>query len=65
MTNAIGRVGDRRERIGRQHGQAGDLRESFVVREMRRDRLADDKPLQQRGEPFFRHGILPRADGVS
>ena len=43
--NLFGRVRDRRQRIGRQHGEAGDAGETFVMGQMRRDRLADDEPL--------------------
>ena len=61
----LGRVHNRRERVGRQHGQARDPGEPFVVREMRGDRLADDESLETRKQSFFGHGDLPRADGVS
>ena len=61
----FGGVRDRRQRIGRQHREAGDPREPFVMREMRRDRLADDEPLDLREEAFFGHDDLPTAGGVS
>ena len=61
----FGRVSDRRERVGRQHGQARDPGEPFVMREMRGDRLADDESLERVEQSFFGHGDLPRADGVS
>ena len=52
----FGRVGDRRERVGRQHGQARDPGEPLVMREMRGDRLADDESLERGKQSFFGHG---------
>ena len=53
--NLFGCVGTRRQRIGRQDGEAGEAREPFVVGQMRRDWLADDEPLDLREDAFFRH----------
>ena len=44
----VGRVGDRRQRVGRQHREAGDARQALVMREVRRNRLAEEKPLESR-----------------
>ncbi len=41
----LGRVRHRRQRIGRQHGEAGDAGETLVMGQMRRDRLADHESL--------------------
>ena len=48
----LGRVRDRRQRVGRQHGQPGDAGEPFVVREVGRDRFPDDESLE-RGEEWL------------
>ena len=53
----VGRVRDRRQRVGRQHGQARDTGQALVVRQMRRDRSADEETLE-RERGVFRH---PRA----
>src|SRR6266851_2553560 len=53
--NLFGGVRDRRQRVGREHRQAGGARQPFVMREMRRDRLADEKPFDLRKNSLFRH----------
>ena len=50
----LGRVGDRRQRVGRQHGEAGDPRQALVMREVRGDRLADEEPLELREKRLLR-----------
>ena len=52
----LGRVRDRGQRVGRQHRQPGEPRQSFVMREVRGNRLADDQPLDLRENAFFGHG---------
>ena len=61
----LGRIRDRRQRVGRQDSQAGEAREPFVVREVGGDRLPDDVSLERGKQCFFGHGVLPTADGVS
>ena len=39
----LGRVGHRRQRVGREHGEAGDARQPLVMGEVRWDGLADDE----------------------
>ena len=56
----LGRVRDRRQRIGRQHGEAGDAGETLVMGQMRRDWLADDEPLDLAEDSFFRHARASR-----
>ena len=51
----VGRVGHRRERVGRQHRQSGDARQAFVVCEVRRNRLAEKEMLERK------RGLAPRA----
>ncbi len=51
----IGRVGDRRQRIRREHGETGDTRQPLVVREVRRNGLAEEEPFQRRERRGFRH----------
>ena len=54
----VGGVGDRRQRVGRQHGQAGDAGQPLVMREMRRDRFADEETLERK-RGVFRHPHPP------
>ena len=48
IEDEVGRVRDRRQRVGRQHGQARDARQALVMREMRRNRFAEEKALEAR-----------------
>src|SRR5207247_5668794 len=63
--NFFGRVGDRRQRIRREDRETGDARQPFVMSEVGRDWLPDDKPFELVQQPFFGHSVLPTAGGVS
>ena len=58
--NLFGRVRDGGERIRGKDREAGDAGEAFVMREVRRDRFADDEPLDLAEKPFFGHGRASR-----
>ena len=60
----LGRVGHRRQRVGRQDGEPGDAREPFVMGEVRRNGRADEHALEL-GETTDRTRTPPTADGVS
>ena len=51
----VGCVGDRRQRVGRQHSKTGDARQAFVMRQVRRNRLAEEKTFECRKGGFFSH----------
>ena len=54
--DVIGCVGDRREGVGREHSKTGNARQAFVMRQVRRNRLAEEETLQSRGrDGFFSH----------
>ena len=61
----LGRVGHRRERIRREHREAGDPGQPLVMGEMRRDGRADEQALELREKRLFGHRNPPIADGVS
>ena len=61
----FGRVGDRRQRIGRQHGETGDPGEPLVVGEMRGNGRADDQALDLRQERFVSHECLQKPTGLA
>ena len=51
----VGGVCDRRQRVGRQHGQSRNARQALVMRHARGDRLADQQPFERKGSSLFRH----------
>jgi hypothetical protein len=51
------RIRHRGERIGGEDRETGEARESFVLREVRRDRLPDDEALELGEQPFFGHDM--------
>ena len=51
----VGRVGDRRQGVGGQHGQARDPRQPLVLREVRRDRFPEKKTFEA-----WRSGLIGR-----
>src|SRR2546422_7933415 len=53
--NLFRRVCNRGERVGRQHCEAGDFRETFVMREAGWDGRADDQALDLSEKRFFVH----------
>ena len=62
----FGGVGHRRERVGREDREADWPRQPLVVGELRRDRLADDQPLDLCAErPFFEHQGLQSPTGLA
>ena len=62
--NFLGRVGHRRERVGREHREPGHARQPFVVGEMRGMGAPTSTRLSWE-ETIRRHGHPPIADGVS
>ena len=51
----VGGVRDRRQRVGRQHGESRDARQALVMRDARGDRFADEQPFQRKRSRLFRH----------
>jgi len=41
----VGRIRDRRERVGREDGETRDAGQTLVMRQVRRDGLADEETL--------------------
>jgi hypothetical protein len=56
--NLLGSVRDRRQRVRRQHCEAGKARQAFVMGEVRRDRLTNDEPLGLREQAFGGHASV-------
>ena len=51
--NLLRCVRDRGQGVRREHRQTGESRQSFVVCEVRGNRLTDDQPLDLRENAFF------------
>ena len=51
--NLLSRVSHRGQRVGREHRQTREPRQSFVVCEVRRNRVTDNQPLDLRENAFF------------
>ena len=61
----LGGVGDRRQRVGRQHRQPGDAGQPFVVGVVRRNARADEHALELREERLVGHGHLQPPTGLA